>query len=84
MNKKAQGMSLQLIVIAVLVLVVAVVLISIFTGKANLFRKGISGCAEIGGKCQYTSDSPCEGAQIEATGCLEDQICCVAPIKPNP
>jgi len=44
MNKKAQGLSMNTIIIAVLVLVVLVILILIFSGKMGGFRRGINAC----------------------------------------
>ena len=51
---KAQGLSLNTIIIAVLVLVVLVILILIFSGKMGGFRRGINSCD---GYCAETSSS---------------------------
>ena len=40
--KKAQGMSLNVIIVAVLVLIILIVLVLIFTGKLKLFGSGAS------------------------------------------
>jgi len=40
--KKAQGMSLNVIIVAVLVLIILVVLVLIFAGKLKLFGSGAS------------------------------------------
>ena len=42
MNKKAQGLPLNTIVIAIIVLVVLVVLIAIFTGRIAVFDQGVA------------------------------------------
>lgn len=42
--RKAQGLSLNTIVIAVIVLVVLVVLIAIFTGRIGVFNTGVTKC----------------------------------------
>lgn len=42
MEKKAQGLPLNVIIIAILVLVVLVVLVAIFTGRIALFERGVS------------------------------------------
>jgi uncharacterized membrane protein YqiK len=42
MDKKAQGMSLNVIIVAVLVLIILVVLVLIFTGKLKMFGSGTS------------------------------------------
>ena len=58
-NKKAQGLSLNTIIIAVLVLVVLVILVLIFSGKITDFRRGVSACD---GTCKTSS-----------SGCAEDE-----------
>jgi len=50
MVKKAD-LSLNMIVVAVLLIIVLVVMVAIFTGKMNLFQKGLKSCASQGGKC---------------------------------
>ena len=42
MDKKAQGMSMNVIIVAVLALVILVVLVLIFTGKIKLFSSSSS------------------------------------------
>ena len=50
MRKKAQGLPLNTIVIAVIALIVLVVLILIFRGQIGVFNRGTS-CDARGGKC---------------------------------
>ncbi len=50
MRKKAQGLPLNVIVMAVLALVVLIVLVLIFRGQIGVFNKGTS-CDARGGKC---------------------------------
>jgi hypothetical protein len=45
MNKKAQGISLTVIVVAVIALIVLVVLSMVFTGKIKGFGKGVDDTA---------------------------------------
>ena len=59
MTKKAQGLSLNTIIIAVLVLIVLVILVLIFSGKITDFRRGVGACD---GRCEESS-----------SGCLEDE-----------
>ena len=42
MNKKGQGLPLNVIIIAIIVLVVLVVMIAIFTGRIALFERGVA------------------------------------------
>lgn len=41
MNKKGQGLSLNVIIIAALALIVLVVLIMVFTGRIGIFERGV-------------------------------------------
>ena len=41
MNKKAQGISLNVIIIAAIGLVVLVLLVAIFTGRINIFGQNL-------------------------------------------
>ena len=41
MNKKGQGMSVNVIIIAALALIVLVVLIMVFTGRIGMFQSGL-------------------------------------------
>jgi len=50
--KKAQGLPLNTIIIAALVLIVLVVLTLIFTGRINMFGKGLDYCE---GDCVQTA-----------------------------
>lgn len=56
MNRKAQGLPLNVIIIAVILLVVLVVLIVIFTGRTGKFAKQADSCSVKGGEC---SGVPC-------------------------
>lgn len=50
--RKAQGLSLNVIIIAVIVLIVLVLLIVIFSGKMGQFRTGVSACS---GHCERSA-----------------------------
>jgi len=90
MIKKAQGLSLNVIIIAALGLLVLVVLAIIFTGRTGIFVREIEKCSETtGGSCVAT-EIECSGtySRIVARGCdlngdgkytaaPEDGYCCV-------
>lgn len=57
--KKAQGLSLNVIIIAILALLVLVVLSVIFLGRLGIFTKVTSDCAEQPNHL-CTSDSSCQ------------------------
>lgn len=51
--KKAQGMSLNTVIIAIIVLVVLVVLVMIFTGYfGKVFTPTVASCTTAGGECK--------------------------------
>jgi hypothetical protein len=60
MHKKAQGMSINTLIIAILVLVVLVVLVLIFTGYIGGWSKGVAQnsktCGSQGGTCITGTD----------------------------
>ena len=60
MNKKAQGMSLNVIIIAALGLLVLVVLAIIFTGRTGVFVKESDKCGYQGGAC-VAAQTDCVG-----------------------
>ena len=51
MHKKAQGISMETIVVAVIVLFVLAVLLLVFTGRINIFGIGLKDCSTIQGEC---------------------------------
>ena len=65
---------MQIIVIAVIVLIVLVVLIAMFSGRINLFAKGVSDCKAKGGNCHLE----CKPDQAGIAGiCPDDELCCI-------
>ncbi len=66
MNKKAQGISLNVIIIAAVALIVLVILVAIFTGRMGIFTKDI-GTATEGAKCSGKVMTPgeCDAAKGE-------------------
>lgn len=55
MNKKAQGMPLNTIILAVLALTVLVVLLYIFYGQSKVLGKNVGECIGRGGTCPDVS-----------------------------
>ena len=80
-KKKAQGLSLNTIIIAALVIMVLVILALVFTGQMGSFGTSTKSCAAKGGQCK---EAPCpEGESSPLLGggeCPEDQVCCVPDI----
>ena len=74
MNKKGQGISINVVIIAVLALIVLVVLAVIFTGRIAIFDKGVSaaGKAElVSMKIQYGDCQPTKAQEESFTGQFE-------------
>ena len=60
MTKKAQGISINTIIIAAIALIVLVVLVAVFTGRLGGFISGVESCQDKGGTCKsyLSTDTP--------------------------
>ncbi|MBS3127909.1 hypothetical protein J4410_02095 [Candidatus Woesearchaeota archaeon] len=82
MFKKAQGLPLNVIVIAAIVLVVMVVIIAIFLGRAGQTGREIAKCENQGGQCMPgTRCNEAAGFVRIPEQCADDstgepQVCC--------
>jgi len=79
--KKAQGMSMNVIIIAALAIIVLIILVVVMTGKFNIFGTTMRDCSAQGGDCL---DQCNEGyARLRFTNCddeieyPEGAVCCV-------
>ena len=70
MNKKAQGISINVIIIAAIGLAVLVVLFAIFTGRLNIFSTGISKTASCDNACKAQGKS--FGTESSDVSCKSD------------
>ncbi len=78
--KKAQGMSIRIIIIAVLAIVVMLILIAIFSNKINMFSANAMNCESKGGQCLSSCSS--NEIIILGTSCNfdstpENDKCCI-------
>ena len=86
--KKAQGLSLNVIIIAAIVLIVLIVLWSIFAGRMGVFSRELKKCK---GTCESASDCLAVSPEGDCPGVFErqsyagykrttlagqDQVCC--------
>ncbi len=71
-NSKAQGLSLQTIVISILALIVLAVIIFVFSGKMGDVKTGLDDCESKGGDCDKAD---CQGPKIENTKDCKDYCC---------
>lgn len=67
MNKKAQGISINVIIIAAIGLAVLVVLFAIFTGRLNIFSTGISKTASCENACKAQGKAAISGGMDETS-----------------
>ena len=81
--KKAQGISLTMLIIAVIALIVLVVIIAIFTGKMPGISTGLQSCANKGGSCAYPDNAPCPDgmAEVSGTDCEAGRKCCIRVLE---
>lgn len=81
--KRAEGLSLTVVVIAIICLLVLVVLLVIFTGKIQVFNRGVEDCQgrcvestfacdELGGQPRYMSQCKENGAAVQ-----DYKYCCI-------
>jgi len=83
--KKGEGMSIEIIIVAVIILGVAIILIAFFSGRALIFSKDVNSCSFKGGFCA-SKCSEDRGYYYAAAKCPEDgdsshfTNCCI-PVK---
>ncbi|MFC1728424.1 hypothetical protein ACFLZ7_03100 [Nanoarchaeota archaeon] len=76
MRRQAQGLPMNLVIIAAILLIVLVVILFIFTGSTKKFTTGLVDCEAKGGKCKTTT--ACTGPTVGGTACEEkDMVCCI-------
>jgi hypothetical protein len=94
-SRKAQGLSLNVIIIAVIAIVVLLVLIFVFTGKVKIFGKTSENCESrgAGAKCVASEGACLDGVTYRfGTDCakrkeagesgVDGPVCCV-PLSEN-
>jgi len=71
MNKKSQGLSINVIIIVAIALIVLVVLVAIFTGRLGSFVGGIEAVSSCGDSCSAIgmSKSGTAGDHATRTAC---------------
>ncbi|MBI2136596.1 hypothetical protein HYU06_06000 [Candidatus Woesearchaeota archaeon] len=81
--KKAQGMPINVIIIAVIALILLVVILTITSGKLKAFGKGTANCKAQGGYCESTivCVKP-KYTDVQGTDCKSrtdgKTLCCIA------
>ncbi len=79
-HKKGQGISINVLIIALVALIVLIVIIAIFTGKIRGVNTGLQDCMTKGGKCEKSEDCPPGSSEvIGVSSCPnEDEKCCIS------
>ena len=81
LNDKAQGLSMNTIVIAAIVIIVMVVVLLIFNGGISIFPEFLEGqteCSSRQGECTDVDDCKKDGGIIfSELGCEEGKKCCI-------
>lgn len=79
-NKKAQGLSMSIVVVAVLAILVLVVLAVIFTTQTGKTGRELQGCIATGGLCRADDVGCTEGTEVQGRegvySCPENTVCC--------
>lgn len=78
MNKKAQGISMNVIIIAAIALLVLVILSVIFIGRMGRFGEQTGACSQQGGTC-YDGGCP-QGTTPYSANCPDEGQSCCLPI----
>ena len=82
--KRAQGMPVNVIIIAAIALIVLFVLAALFTGKIRGLSQDLESCATKQGQCK---DSPCGPNEAIVTNAKcdkiggKEQVCCITVFK---
>ena len=78
MAKKAQGISMNVIIIAAIALLVLVILSVIFIGRMGSFGEQTGACDQQGGTCYDGTSCPQGTAKHGSLQCSEGQVCCIS------
>ena len=75
-KRDAQGLSIQIIIIAIIGLIVLVVVLAIFNTESGRSVKTLESCGARGGECKLPNN--CEGGTKIPNICPDkNRICCV-------
>jgi len=78
MNKKAQGLPFNVIIIAIILIIVLALVLFLFNKQWTGFNSSLESCALRGGDCN-DGGTDCKGAFLEGEykECNKDQGCCI-------
>jgi len=85
--KKAQGISINTIIVAAVALLVLVIVSVVFMIRMGIFSQASNDCKKFQGSCDYGSSCP-SGMMVHPTGVCYDgnevdrsSVCCVTSIS---
>ena len=78
MKKRAEGLPINMIILAILALAVLVVFIVIFTKTSGNFSSVVASCDSKGGECMQ--ENQCQYQKTSLT-CPDKQVCCINPLR---
>ena len=78
-SNKAQGMPINVLIIAVLAIAVLIIVLFILFGGVSKFQTGLSDCKAKGGtECRNLTKDKCADNEAPAAGiCKGDLVCCI-------
>ena len=78
-KRKGQGLSFNVIILAILALIVLVVLITIFSKQSGESISTLESCAGRNGDCEVAKECDSNEFQLKNAKCPnENEICCVS------
>ena len=82
-KRKAQGLSINVIILAIIGLIVLVVLIAIFSKQSSQSINTLESCEGRGGQCTTAINCNIREFKLDNAKCQKDEICCVNIFKQN-
>lgn len=64
-NKKAQGLPIQTIIIFAILLIVAIILMVFFSGKFGFFSRTLGTCPAQDGECRYVVNTGADSGKCD-------------------
>jgi hypothetical protein len=73
-GKKAEGLTMNVIIIAALAIIVLLILVLIFTGQLKVFTGTLKSCTDMGGKCETGNDCTTTAAGKQECRCPSESM----------
>lgn len=76
-KRKAEGLSFNMLVLAIIALVALVVLIAVFVHQTSPVSTSIADCSLRGGSCQVSCDKTTSSTAYDVECPKKGEICCI-------